>query len=236
MGRILLCMILSLMVAASLAAPGRAHAKKPQSAPVCTLGVVTQATSLYRDRYASSSLEEAVVAGETIPILSHDGVICRTVDSQGNDAFVPRSAVSLVRKLGRLDVLSRVWALEPGFDEEGTQEYQRWLRLYDRVAYKDRGGELPPSQGSYDSALDSTPLVQIHNGTDYRITVTYSGPSARSLTLGPGQSGSVSLPAGTYRVTASAHSGSVRPFAGTEALSSGYRYMVRYTIRTVRIR
>ena len=144
--------------------------------------------------------------------------------------------MSLVRKLGRLDVLSRVWALEPGFDEEGTQEYQRWLRLYDRVAYKDRGGELPPSQGSYESTPDIAPLVEIHNGTSHRITVTYSGPSARSLTLGPGQSGSVSLPAGTYRVTASAHSGSVRPFAGTEALSSGYRYSVRYYIRTVRIR
>ncbi len=237
MGRTLLCTILLLLVAASLAAPGRSPGKKTSSgSAVCTLGLVLETTVLSRDRYRSSTLDEVLEPGETVPILGHDGVVCRTVDSSGNDAFLLRSAVSLVRKLGRLEVLSQVWRLEPGSEDEATPEYQRWLRFYDRIAYKERAGELPPSQGYYDAWGDETPTLEVHNGTPYRITVTYSGPAARSLTLAAGQSGTLRLPAGRYRVSASAHSASVRPFAGTESLSPGYRYSVRYYIRTVRIR
>ncbi|MEJ5170113.1 MAG: hypothetical protein WHU10_03920 [Fimbriimonadales bacterium] len=237
MGRSILLLLFALLAAVSLAGPGRSSGKKPTSAAtVCTLGVVLETTVLSEDRYRTTTLDEVLEPGETVPILSHDGVVCRTVDSSGKDAFLPRSAVSLVKKLGRLEVLALVWKLEPASEDEATPEYQRWLRLYDRLAYQERGGELPPSQGYYDAWGDVTPTVEIHNGTQYRITVTYSGPAARSLTLSPGQSGTVRLPAGRYRVSASAHSASVRPFAGHEDLSAGYRYSVQFYIRTIRIR
>jgi TPR repeat protein len=76
--------------------------------------------------------------------------------------------------------------------------------------------------------------ITLENGTDYPITVYFSGPENRSLALEAHQSVSLKLLPGSYEVGAETASGSVRPFYGKQSFRQGSSYRTRFYVGNVR--
>lgn len=87
-----------------------------------------------------------------------------------------------------------------------------------------------PGMKRVESDDDSpTSTVTVENGTQYRLTVMYSGPESRSIEILPGGKGTVTLPNGHYRIAAFVPPAHVRPYAGSEEFAGG-RYETGYII------
>jgi len=81
-------------------------------------------------------------------------------------------------------------------------------------------GVLPPAQRVAGGGTGSNTL-EIENGTDYTLTVQFSGVRSQKLVLKPRAEGSIALPSGHYRVAASVNAANVVPFAGEQSLEGG---------------
>ena len=79
---------------------------------------------------------------------------------------------------------------------------------------------LPPAQGIAGTRQSGTTLA-LENNTAYGLTIYLSGPSDEAITLEPGQSQSVSLVGGQYRIGAKVASPGVLPFYGVQSFSAG---------------
>jgi hypothetical protein len=78
-----------------------------------------------------------------------------------------------------------------------------------------------------------SPEVQIKNKTSYTLTVRYSGQTmSKKIVLKPGESNTVTLKSGDYRVAASVNASHVRNYAGNEFLRDGNTYLSDYVIET----
>ena len=89
---------------------------------------------------------------------------------------------------------------------------------------------LPPlveSQGAPQQATDSAEWA-IENGSQYGLQVLVSGPSDRRVDLKPGQSASVMLPGGKYKVAAVVLRSSTQLLYGEQTLQAGRRYTSRF--------
>lgn len=120
------------------------------------------------------------------------------------------------------------------FHPYGTHAKQAEKMVIDldvEAVFSNEHGTLPPMDKSYGGG--STSHIEIHNSTSYTITISYSGPSSKRISISPGATCNVSLSNGNYRVAARAVGGGVQPFAGTENLDGGM-YEVTYYIRTYR--
>jgi hypothetical protein len=76
-----------------------------------------------------------------------------------------------------------------------------------------------------------TSYISVKNNTSYDLTLLYSGPTSKKCVLLPGQTSSIALRNGKYKIVASVSASDVRRYAGTEDLSGG-RYDVVYYIVT----
>lgn len=93
-------------------------------------------------------------------------------------------------------------------------------------------GELPTmNQTGY--AGGSSSQISVYNNTSYTLTLLYSGPNSKSITIPSHQTKSVNLKNGTYHIAASVIAPGVRNYAGTESLNGGI-YSVEYYIVTSR--
>ena len=79
----------------------------------------------------------------------------------------------------------------------------------------------------------STSYISVTNSTSYTLTLLYSGPDSKRLVIGAGQTSSIRLKNGSYRVAASVSASNVSNYAGTENLQGG-SYSVDYYISTYR--
>lgn len=75
----------------------------------------------------------------------------------------------------------------------------------------------------------STSYVTVTNGTSYTLTILYSGPDSKRLVISAGETSSVSLKNGKYRIAASVSASDVRNYAGSEDLQGG-NYNANYYI------
>jgi len=73
--------------------------------------------------------------------------------------------------------------------------------------------------------------IRITNGTPYTLQLTYEGSATQSVRISAGDSETVSLPAGSYRVNGSVSAPNVLPFRGTEDYGAGDQMEVKFYIR-----
>ena len=98
--------------------------------------------------------------------------------------------------------------------------------------YAGEHGELPSMDRiGYGGGASST--ISVYNNTAYTLTLLYSGPDSKRLTIPSHQTGNVTLKNGYYRIAASVSAAGVRSFAGSENLNGG-SYSVEYYIVTSR--
>lgn len=82
-------------------------------------------------------------------------------------------------------------------------------------------GEMPKMERSY-STGESYSTIEVENSTQYRLTVLYSGPQSKQVSLSPYQTRSFNLANGTYRIAVTASDAvGIIPYVGTEHLTGG---------------
>lgn len=94
-------------------------------------------------------------------------------------------------------------------------------------------GKLPQSQpvNSWARTRSAISEVEIKNSTGYEITIRYSGSDSRKIMIAAGKSAVVSLPSGSYKITASANAARVTNYYGEEELTGG-RYSSEFYIQS----
>jgi len=90
-------------------------------------------------------------------------------------------------------------------------------------------GELPGAQPLASGGTVNT--VEVKNNTGYELTVRYSGPNSKKLVIPEGQTQSVTLPKGNYKVAASVNASRVTNYYGTRSMQGG-RYSSSFHITT----
>lgn len=88
-----------------------------------------------------------------------------------------------------------------------------------------------PAMDKTSHVYGSTSSISVYNNTSYTLTLLYSGPESKRLTLTPHGKGTIKLKNGSYRVAASASTSTVQNYAGTENLEGG-SYEVEYYVET----
>lgn len=92
--------------------------------------------------------------------------------------------------------------------------------------------ELPDSKASDESGAEKNKATDgVMNNTPYSLTLYYTGPVSRIVTIPPGAVSNVKLPKGTYRIVAKVDNPNVREYYGTQTFG-GYDYSVEYYIQT----
>ncbi|SFN61388.1 hypothetical protein SAMN04487989_10226 [Bizionia echini] len=82
-------------------------------------------------------------------------------------------------------------------------------------------GEIPASE-LLGSRNNSQSVMDIKNDTKYTLTLRYSGPDIKKISIPPNQTKTIHLKSGVYKVAASVSASNVRNFAGTESLYGEY--------------
>lgn len=125
--------------------------------------------------------------------------------------------------------------------------YSRYIELYpkgkhyaqaDKILIDSEVADVFSSEHGTLPAMDktsysygSTSTISVYNNTSYTLTLLYSGPESKRLTLSSNGRGSVKLKNGEYRVAASVSSSDVQKYAGTVYLQGG-EYEGEYYIFT----
>lgn len=133
-----------------------------------------------------------------------------------------------VRRIDTPDAYKRFLKLVPnGSDSELARK--RLIDLEVDDIFGGSFGELPELQPLGGSRASTFSSIEISNDTKYRLTVRYSGADSQKHSIEPNQKQVFRLPKGEYRVTATVHSGNVRPYAGNETIDYD-RYGVSFYI------
>ena len=82
-------------------------------------------------------------------------------------------------------------------------------------------GEIPPTQLVGNKNFKES-NIDIKNDTRYTLTLRYSGPEIKRFDIPPGETITINIKSGQYRVTASVNAAGVRNFAGNENLNGEY--------------
>ena len=168
-------------------------------------------------------------------------------------AMVPSSyykdSQTKLEEIENLEWNTEAKAWKQASKENTISAYQKYQNLYPSGAHKSTAekkiidlqvaavyagehGSLP-SMDRTGYAGGSSSTISVYNNTAYTLTLLYSGPDSKRLTIPSHQTGNVTLKNGFYRIAASVSSASVRSFAGSENLNGG-SYSVEYYIVTSR--
>jgi hypothetical protein len=176
--------------------------------------------------------------GSEVIVLSGTDQWSRIQGSDDEENFIMTPFLAVQKKLTLRDVLDRVDEFEKRYDlallsqqEDILAEAAPWVRLATRALGEGEVGKLP-EQGAGTYVGDDLPDVTITNDTNRNITVYYSGPSARTMTIAPGATKTITLAAGSYNAVVRSADTSVTPFKGTYQFQLGYIYTVSYYIKT----
>jgi hypothetical protein len=96
--------------------------------------------------------------------------------------------------------------------------------------FKGEHGQLPPADRIRGATGRTYSIINIHNDTEYKLTLRYSGPGSFSVVFAPNEKGSVEALVGSYKVAASVNASNVRDYAGEETLT-GDDYQVTFYIQ-----
>lgn len=89
--------------------------------------------------------------------------------------------------------------------------------------------KLPPLKEAEHIRGRKYSVINIHNATNYNLTLRYSGPDSFKVIFVPGERSSVEVLNGDYRVAATVNAFKVDDYAGEENLT-GANYQVKYYI------
>ena len=158
-----------------------------------------------------------------------------------NDLFDSKEQLANIQKqLWGTEILA--WATaskqdEPYFYKEYLKRYpngkhaheakKKYVSLCVNRDFSGEHGTLPAMEQTSKGGSSST--INIHNSTEYELTVMYSGPDHEYLTIPSGSIGALRISNGTYRISARVNDYKVRPFVGIENLIGG-KYQVKYYI------
>jgi hypothetical protein len=178
--------------------------------------------------------------GTEVIVLSGTDQWSRIQGSDDEENFIMTPFLSTQQKLTLRQVLDRVAEFEKEYDrvpvdeeEEVLQRAAPWVRLAARALSEGDVGKLPDqSAGSYSGG--ELPEEKVKNDTTRNITVFYSGPEARTVTIAPGATRTIKLTPGTYNIVVRSADASVIPFKGTSKFDRGYVYSVSYYIERTR--
>lgn len=93
-------------------------------------------------------------------------------------------------------------------------------------------GKMPSMNRSYaGDGYSNENEIEIYNNTSYNLTVYYSGPESKKITMVPKETIRTKLVNGNYRVAASVDASGIGNYAGKEKLEGGY-YDIEYYIVT----
>lgn len=92
-------------------------------------------------------------------------------------------------------------------------------------------GKLPKMDREFSDQKSSRTTITAENRTSYILTLLYSGPESKRLTINPFSTQSITLINGHYRIAASVNAANISSFAGSENLSGG-NYSASYYIKT----
>lgn len=148
---------------------------------------------------------------------------------------------------------NKIWSTDSKAWEQATlletlTGYQKYLELYPygshasvadkriidlqvNKIFNGEHGSLPSMDKQTYGGSEYSSSIQIENQTSYTLTLLYSGSDSRRIILSAGQTRTVSLRNGDYRIAASVDTGGVQDFAGSETLDGG-TYSVSYYIST----
>jgi hypothetical protein len=90
--------------------------------------------------------------------------------------------------------------------------------------------QLPQAQQAGRIADANVAKLEVKNDSIYTLTVYYSGPTSQILELKPGETQSVVISKGNYKVAARGSDPKVRPFAGEEMIAGGFLYQVVFFV------
>jgi hypothetical protein len=88
----------------------------------------------------------------------------------------------------------------------------------------------PPSSGAGRTSRGDSSL-SIENQTAFELTVLMSGPVEKSLSINPGGTRTLEVPAGSYRILGRVAAPNVLPFVGTHSYSPGMSYPFKFYIQ-----
>src|SRR4030095_14842821 len=89
---------------------------------------------------------------------------------------------------------------------------------------------LPPAQQAGRIAESNVAKIEVKNDSIYTLTVYYSGPTSQILELKPGETKSVMLSKGKYKIAAMGSAPKVRPYAGEDMIAGGFLYQVIFFV------
>lgn len=92
-----------------------------------------------------------------------------------------------------------------------------------------------PSMDQTSNGYGPTSDIRVYNNTSYTLTISYSGPDTKRISIPPHSRLNITLKNGSYRCVASVDGDGVKNHAGTELLKGG-NYEVEYYISTYRTR
>lgn len=131
----------------------------------------------------------------------------------------------------RISDYEKYLELHPKGAHSGQAE-KRLIDLDVAAVFAGEHGNLPPMEKRHAGGGHST-VVTIHNSTSYTLSLSYSGPSSKRVSISAGRNKTITLSNGEYGIAARVYGGRVTPYAGTEYLSGG-SYEVTYYIETIR--
>lgn len=113
-----------------------------------------------------------------------------------------------------------------------SQAEKKIIDLEVAAIYAGDHGTLPAMDRTW-YGNGPTSHITVENDTQYTLTLRYSGVDSKKLVIPAGQTSSVDLKNGTYKIAASVSAYNVRSYAGTENLTGG-SYSVSYYISSYR--
>ena len=185
-----------------------------------------------------------IVRGQRIVIASKGVGFVQLMAADGQIYKIDSSLIQVLRSFtfDELEKQAQFFAetqsieSETSVSDEFENEAKSLAHLYvRRVRQKSTSVLPPPASRPTESGL-GTPEITIKNDTSYVLYVYYTGPKTVSVTIQPGASRRLELPAGTYGVVARSTQKSVNPFYGSRKMQEGYIYSSSFYIVTSRTR
>lgn len=236
-------LVIALMIGLALVAPCVAVQRKAKGKEkvIAKLGVVIGTAQAYP--YKSSDAEPVAefASGTKVVVLSYSTEWVRILMADDSEPFIPASNVVLSEDITLKGAFARVRYFDRMKEqypwEEETYDVQAapWVRLVVLELAKQPGARLPDPEEILAPEELSNPELTVTNDTGAVLTVYIAGPTARSVTIPRGSKKTWTLPAGSYKASATVDKPNVTPLSSTWVLKLGYVHTVSLYIKTYRV-
>lgn len=147
----------------------------------------------------------------------------KAIEKQMNDRMweEEKTAWEKASGLGTKEAYRKYLAKYPD-GEHATEARSRIIDIEVNDIFRESHNKLPQLQLVRSDPDSPASTISIHNETGMPLTVMFSGTDSKTVVIGPGMKGSVTVTNGIYKIAASVPSAGIRPFAGESTFSGGY--------------